>query len=346
MKTRFLVSSSFLLFSCTVFECSSAFHVPAILRPRSVLRGGTATNTPIKMSVAGGGRVIDSHLHVWSDGKDPFPYAPGCEPPEELRKEATVEKLLHEMDAAGVSGALIVQPINHKYDHSYVEAAIKANPARLKGMCLLNPCQSAEEACAELERLSKAGFVGVRFNPGLWPEGLGMDDAVGKAAYAKAGELGMCVGFMCFTGLDKRVSSIVNLLESSPNTKAVIDHFGFFRQEGAANEMTWAKLLALSEYPQVHVKVSAFFRVSGDEYPYPDLWLRVRALVQAFGSGRLLYGSDFPFVQQQCGYVKAAEALRVVRWGDESSLLTDSEYSDVMGRSFEALFGKFPAASS
>lgn len=43
----------------------------------------------------------------------------------------------------------------------------------------------------------------------------------------------------------------MNLLESCNETKAVIDHFGFFRQDSAANEETWAKLLALSEYPQV-----------------------------------------------------------------------------------------------
>lgn len=43
----------------------------------------------------------------------------------------------------------------------------------------------------------------MRFNPVLWPEGKGMDDDVGRAAYRKAGDLGLCVGFMCFTGLDK-----------------------------------------------------------------------------------------------------------------------------------------------
>ena len=65
----------------------------------------------------------------------------------------------------------------------------------------------------------------------------------------------MCVGFMCFTGLDKHVARIVNLLELAPKTKAIIDHFGFFKQEGKANEAIWAKVLALSEYPQVRCAV-------------------------------------------------------------------------------------------
>mmetsp|Transcript_38506 Transcript_38506/g.94724 ORF Transcript_38506/g.94724 Transcript_38506/m.94724 type:complete len:347 (-) Transcript_38506:114-1154(-) len=305
--------------------------------PRQGLRGGGGG----AVTMAAKGSILDSHLHVWSDGKAPFPWAAGNEPPKDLQGAATVESLLGDMDKSGVAGALIVQPINHKFDHSYVEECMKKYPSRLKGMCLANPNQTPEAACSELRRLKEAGFVGVRFNPGLWPEGKAMDDEVGKALYTTAGELGMVVGFMCFTGLDKRVGSIISLLEASPETQAVIDHFGFFRQDGEAKEEVWAKLLALSQYPQVHVKTSAFFRVSGDPYPYQDLWLRVRALVQAFGSDRLLYGSDFPFVQQQCGYKRAAEALSVVRWGNEDALLNEKEYSDVMRGTFTKLFGSF-----
>jgi len=286
--------------------------------------------------------LYDSHLHVWSDGAPPFPYAAGNEPPEELRKEATVEKLLAEMDEAGVQGCLVVQPINHKFDHSYVSACLSKHPTRLKGMCLLDPTGSADDAVAQLEALSKEGYVGVRFNPGLWPEGKKMDDDVGMAAYKKAGELGMAVGFMCFKGLDLHAPTIESLAAAHPGTKAIIDHFGFFRQDGKAKEEIWGMLLGLSKFPQVYVKLSAFFRVSGDPYPYQDLWARVRELVQAFGSKRLLYGSDFPFVQQQCGYLKSSQALSVVRWGNEDSLLTEQEYRDVTAGTFESLFGALP----
>ena len=51
-------------------------------------------------------------------------------------------------------------------------------------------------AKAELARLHAEGFVGVRFNPYLFPDG--MDSPVGHALYKKAGELKMPVGVMCF----------------------------------------------------------------------------------------------------------------------------------------------------
>lgn len=53
--------------------------------------------------------VADSHLHVWGDGKDPFSYAEGQDPPGRLQQSSGPETLLVEMDKAGVGGALIVQ---------------------------------------------------------------------------------------------------------------------------------------------------------------------------------------------------------------------------------------------
>jgi hypothetical protein len=62
----------------------------------------------------------------------------------------------------------------------------------------------------------------------------GMSDAVGRALYTLAGELSMPVGFMCFKGLKLHYSDIQTLLHTAPRTKAIIDHFGFFRQNVSA----------------------------------------------------------------------------------------------------------------
>ena len=40
----------------------------------------------------------------------------------------------------------------------------------------------------------------------------------------------MPVGIMCFTGLSVHYPAIVTLLEDSPHTEVIIDHFGFFLQ--------------------------------------------------------------------------------------------------------------------
>ena len=63
------------------------------------------------------------------------------------------------------------------------------------------------QAVETLEALHAAGFVGVRFNPYLFPDG--MDSDVGRALYAKAGELGMPVGVMAFGGFPAQVQGRV-----------------------------------------------------------------------------------------------------------------------------------------
>ena len=231
-------------------------------------------------------KVIDSAVHVWSDGQPPYPWA--VEPPKELYKAATYDALESSARAAGVSGALIVQPANHKFDHSYVSAALKAHPDFYRGMCLADPTLEPAAAASELERLHGEGFVGVRFNPYLFPEGL--DSPVGHALYKKAGELKMPVGVMCFKGFLPQLPALTALLDASPATTLVIDHLGFFRQpatgglqgaDATNDEAAWEALLALAVRPQVHVKVSALFRTSAELPPHADLQPRLAALCAA-----------------------------------------------------------------
>jgi predicted TIM-barrel fold metal-dependent hydrolase len=250
-------------------------------------------------------KVIDSHLHVWASEKEAssFPYADGKDPPDSLINLASISALLKQMDNHGVDGALIVQPINHKFDHSYVTHAIQTHPTRFKGMLLHDPSTDAVEAVSKLEDLALQGYVGVRFNPYLWPktETGGcekMSEGAGLCVYKRCGELHMPVGVMCFQGLQLHYEDIVALLKASPETTLILDHFGFtsITPEGDA---AFEQLLKLADYSQVIVKISALFRLN-----VPSPYDRVRRerfepLLEAFGPDRLVYGSDFPYALEQ-----------------------------------------------
>jgi len=246
-------------------------------------------------------RVIDSAVHVWSTGVEPFPWA--VPPPANLAGAATPEVLIAAAKEAGVAGALIVQPANHMYDHSYVTKALREHGDFFRGMGLANPGLPVPDAVRALEELAAAGYVGVRFNAGAFEGGLTSD--VAKALYKRAGELQMPVGVMAFKGLGGFVPALRANCEDFPETTLVIDHMGFFRQpaiggqlgDAATNdEDAWKGLLSLAQYPQVYVKVSALFRTSGLAPPHSDLEPRVAELLRAFGAERLMWGSDFPFV--------------------------------------------------
>ncbi|KAG7978733.1 hypothetical protein I3843_05G096500 [Carya illinoinensis] len=141
-------------------------------------------------------KIIDSHLHVWAspqEAADKYPYFPGQEP----TLPGNVDFLLECMEEGGVDGALIVQPINHKFDHSLVTSVLKKYPTKFVGCCLANPAEDGSGVKLLEHLVLKDGYGAVRFNPYLWPSGQQMTNEVGKAIFSRAGELGVPVGFMC-----------------------------------------------------------------------------------------------------------------------------------------------------
>jgi predicted TIM-barrel fold metal-dependent hydrolase len=280
---------------------------------------------------------IDSHLHLWTSDQENFPWK--SEPPRHLNEDgrATHESYLRLMDEVGISQAVVVQPVNYGQDYRYTMAAMDAHPERLRGMFVADPTVPAEEAPAWMQRTASShpGWVGLRFNPYLWPEDRdgGMADATGHAMFAEAGRLGLVVGFMTFKGLSRHVGEIEALLQKSPQTQVIIDHWGFFLQpalgfgdDRTLDESSWESLLRLSRFPQLSVKLSAFFRVAADGPSFTSLSGRLEQLLKTFGSQRLLWGSDFPYATEHTDYTTAVHALeqwpvwRVMSQSDRENL--------------------------
>uniref|UniRef100_A0A7R9XV14 Amidohydrolase-related domain-containing protein n=1 Tax=Prasinoderma coloniale TaxID=156133 RepID=A0A7R9XV14_9VIRI len=255
---------------------------------------------------ASGGRAVDAAVHLWApmDGKPP----------------GDAQTLLQRMDAAGVAHAVVVQPgvIADPFDHSYVADAVAAHPDRLTGVLLADPRPGGGGARALRELVSERGFRGVRFNPGLDPAG-DMTGAVWKEMYAAAGELSAPVGHMTFNSLPQHAGAIRALAEEFPQTVAIVDHMGFCRSDDE-----WDVLLSFADLPQVRVKLSAFFRCGAGSAP-GGLAERIRQLVDAFGTERLLWGSDWPWVDaEDGGYEGACDMLRA------HGGLSESEVEQIM----------------
>ncbi|KAK2993579.1 hypothetical protein RJ640_030886 [Escallonia rubra] len=280
-------------------------------------------------------KIIDSHLHVWASPQqaaDKYPYFPGQEP----TLPGDVNFLLECMEEAGVDGALIVQPINHKFDHSLVTSVLKKYPSKFVGCCLANPAEDGS-GVQQLEHLvMKDGYRAVRFNPYLWPSGQQMTNEIGKALFSKAGELGVPVGFMCMKGLKLHLSEIEDLCSEFPSTIVLLDHLAFCKPPTNDFETAvFSELLKLSRFPQVHIKFSALFRVSRTPYPYEDLSQLLSQIVSSYGANRVMWGSDFPYVVPECGYKEAKEAVSLVA---HRVPLSSSELEWIMGKTVLELF--------
>ncbi len=73
--------------------------------------------------------LIDTHMHVWSDDPARFPFAHPYDPkyaPPKLA--ASLDRVVKEMDAHGVTHCVLVQTISYGWDNRYLAHCLKAEP--------------------------------------------------------------------------------------------------------------------------------------------------------------------------------------------------------------------------
>ena len=271
-------------------------------------------------------KKIDSHLHVWAHDTEQYPYRLSQAP----TAQGNAEFLLRLMDQSGVAGALIVQPIVHGFDHSYVDYALATWPDRFVGMCLIDP--QATDPVGMLDELVDRGYRGVRFNPALWREGESMGGDVGMELYSRAGELGVTVGFLVSP---ENFGEIDALASSHPETNAIVDHFGHCRPILDSKSLSeFERLINMAKYPNLHVKLSEFPRASNEQFPYVDMFDWVHRLIDSYSAERLMWGTDFPFIVEQAGYDKGWEISSLIE-----PAIGASEMEMILGGTCERLFG-------
>lgn len=90
------------------------------------------------------------------------------------------------------------------------------------------------------------------------------------------------------------------ILARWPNLRLLVSHLGLppavaHAPDQLAAQRALETVLALARYPGVRVKLSGFYALTtpGYDYPHRSAWPYVAALLAAFGTERLLWGSDF-----------------------------------------------------
>src|ERR1700733_3218681 len=83
--------------------------------------------------------MIDGHVPVWSLDALRYPWQPTLDHVPIPTTEAPAERLAAEMDATGVSHALLVQPSVYGWDNAYLCDCLDRHPGRFVGVCLVDP---------------------------------------------------------------------------------------------------------------------------------------------------------------------------------------------------------------
>ena len=243
-------------------------------------------------------RVVDSHVHVWARAQPGRPY------PWPARPDPNpIEALVPVLDAAGVDVAVQVTPSTSGYDNAYGLEVAATRPDRVLVFGRIDP-EEGHVHSRLTEWRAQPGAAGVRLTF-LAEAGGGADDPVRHEAFwAAAEELDVPVAVFAPGGLAR----VVRVAERHPRLRLIVDHLGLdlYGPEPLA-EFTLLEELAPLEH--VRVKISGLVETSTEPFPFRDVHDRLARALELFGSGRLIWGSNYPVVLNRCSYAESLEFL-------------------------------------
>jgi len=228
-----------------------------------------------------------------------------------------------------VTRTVLIQMSFYQYDNSYMLDVIQSDPDRYRGVGIVD-----ESVAGVGRRMKELGGKGVRgFRLYAFPDRTkDWADSTGiQEMWKVGGEEGLA---MCCLTDPVSLPVIRTMCEKYPDTTVVIDHFARIGAKGTIDPGELDQLLALAAFKNVYVKTSAFYALGLKTPPYTDLVPMIRRLRDAYGSGRLMWGSDCPY-QVQGEHTYAASVALVQ---EKLDFLSTEEKRNIMKVTAEKVF--------
>ena len=284
-------------------------------------------------------QIIDAQIHCWETqttrGWDPAYDALGTDP----NNGYTVELALAAMDAVGVHAAVLSLPPSYRvvlpdgrfrYDNSYAEEMSVKYPDRIASAARYRVDDPQIEALVARTR-SRPGTLCVRCVIRLEEE-IAQYKAGVHQRFLKACERHNVPVMLFVSGRPEDAEAVAR---DYPDLQLIIDHFGLEQPPyGRMTADPWAKLpgvLALAKYSNVALKFSGAPSLSGEAYPFLDLWPHLHRVIDAFGPERLMWGSDVTRVK---GLHTYAESLFYLL---HSERLSQTDKQQILGGTLRRL---------
>ncbi|CAJ0687033.1 amidohydrolase family protein [Ralstonia holmesii] len=293
-----------------------AFNTGLLAMLGSTALAGCAATGSSDVSRGGSARItaIDTHAHVFERGlplANARRYAPTYDAP--------LSAYLAQLDAHGVSHGVLIQPSFLGVDNSYLLAALKQAPQRLRGVAVIDP--AAPETL--LTQMNAEGIVGIRLNL-IGAADPQLKSPVWQAALARLHALGWHVELHVEA---RRLPTLLQpLLEAQVNV--VVDHFGRPDPALGVDDPGFAALLAAGRSRRVWVKISGAYRNGANGRGEAIAQAAMPRLKDALGLDRLVWGSDWPHTQfeSQINYDKmwAFAGVLLPNAADRKQVLVDT----------------------
>ena len=246
--------------------------------------------------------ACDCHVHIFGPYSR-FPLAE-AEGRSYTPAETTVDHLNATLGGMGFGRAVIVNATGYNFDNSSLEAALEADPKRLRGIAVLPPDTSR----AKLQRLNDLGVRGVRINlyrhngVNVFKGGAGLDTlhALGPAM----AEMGWHIQAWITT---RDLPGLLPELQKYPG-KIVVDVMARVIPSQMPTDPGFALFCDLLRNDRFYTKLCGWDRMSERGGDFSDVDAVGRKLL-SIAEDKLVWGSDWPHVAYFDKSPPAEEAL-------------------------------------
>ena len=265
-------------------------------------------------------RCIDIHPHIISEDTAKYPRSPlfGVQSDWSKERPVTPEGLIAAMDEAGVEKAAIVQSSTcYGFDNSYVVDSVAQFPGRFTGVGSVDMLQP--DAPERIRDWVKRGITGLRLFTGGSTQAFDpstLDDRRSFPTWELCGELGLS---LCIQTDPVGLAQVAGLAKRFPKVNIILDHLGRPDVTDGPPYKRASSLFGLAPFENIFLKLTP--RIFGDvrkaEASAETFFPR---LVEAFGSSRLAWGSNFPASEKKMkdNLVVAKNCLACLSAGDQS----------------------------
>jgi L-fuconolactonase len=243
--------------------------------------------------------VVDTHCHVISDDLTAYPRAPvgGKQSQWAASRPVTADGMASRMEGAGIRQAVLVQATTaYGYDNSYVVDSARRRPDRFVAVGTFDPLRP-DAAAALADATGAGGLAGVRlFTSGSTVPVQGEWFAAPETYpfWEKAAELDVTVCLQMRLGPATRQLRAV--LERFPGVRVLLDHIGY-PDIAASPAAAGVEVAALARHQRLFLKLThrnlERLRDAG-----PEAGAFLQPVVEAFGAGRIAWGSNLPAAEQ------------------------------------------------
>ena len=276
--------------------------------------------------------IVDTHVHVW-EISEKYPVGPTAPGWNSLPDEpGTADELLAEMDVEGVDRTVLVQTSWSTWDNGYIADSVARFPERFIGHGLIDP-QDPDNAEQVRYWMGERGLAGFRFHPMYYPEEKILLTEQNGPMWEEIGSREAVIQFHLRAGFADQVADIARRY---PHLKLLLDHMGYPNIE--EDPAAFQPIVDLARCDNVFLKLSDVAGRSKLGFPYEDVHPFIRILLNAFGSGRMLWGTGYPGHHRvKHSWPTLADELRLVREG--LPFLSERDREAILGRTAAGIWG-------